>query len=616
MNTRNYDCIIVGAGFAGVEAALSVARLGYSSLLITMNLNSIVNMACNPSIGGTAKGHLVREIDALGGEMGVTSDKCLIQLRMLNLGKGAAVHSLRAQIDKALYHQEFKKVLEQEDNVTLLEAEVNSIIVENGKVKGISCDFGNYYSSTVVVATGVYLNARIIIGEITKESGPTGFMRATKLSQNLMDIGLPIRRFKTGTPARVLKSSINFDKMQVQEGESTINKFSFLSEGYLYNQDPCYLTYTNEITHNIIRANIHRSPLYSGDIKGIGPRYCPSIEDKVMRFSDKERHQIFIEPEGRNTDEMYIQGLSSSLPYDVQLDIYHSIAGLENAQIMRYAYAIEYDCIDPTILDKSLQVKHIKGLYMAGQLNGSSGYEEAAAQGLIAGINSVQYIRGEEPLVLGRDQAYIGVLIDDLVTKGTNEPYRMMTARAEFRLSLRQGNADKRLTKLGYELGLASTERYDLMLKRYELIASYTKLMDTVSKPKEFGELFTRRGENHKNTGMKYSDIIKRQNINAIDLKENFELFSDCDMDILNECIVDIVYEGYMKRQNNALRELQALENRKLPENIDYLKIAGLRLEAREKLNRIRPATLGQASRISGVSPADVNVLIVRLFRS
>ncbi|MGI6701948.1 MAG: tRNA uridine-5-carboxymethylaminomethyl(34) synthesis enzyme MnmG [Christensenellales bacterium] len=611
----NYDSIVIGAGHAGAEAALALARRGFSVLMLTINLDSVVMMACNPSLGGTAKAQLVREIDALGGEMGVNADKSLLQIRMLNMGKGPAVRSLRGQIDKNLYHRNMKSTIERHGNITLKQEEASEIISEGGKVKGVKTVIGaKYYADTVIACTGVYLNSRIIIGDYVKESGPSGMLSATKLTKSLIKLGLPVTRFKTGTPARVHKSSLDFDEMEIQKGDDDIGSFSFMTDEKTVNLLPCYLTYTTEETHRIIRENIHRSPLYNGCIKGIGPRYCPSIEDKVMRFADKDRHQIFIEPEGYGTLEMYVQGMSSSLPFDVQQEMYRSVPGMRRVKIMRYAYAIEYDLIDPTVLNLSLMVKGIDGLFMAGQLNGSSGYEEAAAQGLIAGINAGQYLKGEKPLILGRDQAYIGVLIDDLVTKGTNEPYRMMTARAEHRLILRQTNADLRLTETGYKIGLASEERYQRMLNRKEKINTILELLDKISPPKEYHSLFEEKGEPLKPVGISYRDILKRPSVSARDLTR-FELFSDLDQDALGEAEITVKYEGYLKRQNKYLKEAMQLESKVLPEDIDYLSIDGLRIEARQKLDRIRPVTLGQAGRISGVSPADISVLIVHLMR-
>jgi len=484
----------------------------------------------------------------------------------------------------------------------LMQEEAVEIVVVGGRVRGVKTAIGaEYLADTVIVATGVYLNGRIIIGEYVKESGPSGMMNATRLTQNLIDIGLPVRRFKTGTPARVLKTSLDLEKMEMQSGEPDCSSFSFLSTDKLYDQIPCYLTYTNQETHRIIRENIHRSPLYNGSIQGVGPRYCPSIEDKVMRFKDKERHQIFIEPEGGDTLEMYVQGMSSSLPFDVQIAMYRSVVGMENVEIMRYAYAIEYDCIDPTAMEATLMARGISGLFLAGQVNGSSGYEEAAAQGLVAGINAGQYLRGEAPLILARDEAYIGVLIDDLVTKGTNEPYRIMTARAEYRLSLRQGNADLRLTEKGYKLGLASEERYAKMLTKRANIEAYLALLDKHSPPSEFKSLLERKGESYKETGMSYRDILKRNNVSALDFIESFPSFRDADLSALTEVEIIVKYEGYMKRQQALLRDVKQLEQKELPAEIEYNLIKGLRVEAQQKLDRIRPRTLGQASRISGV---------------
>lgn len=616
MKDNHYDSIIIGAGHAGAEAALSLSRRNFSVLLLTINLDSIAMMACNPSVGGTAKGQLIREIDALGGEMGINSDKSLLQIRTLNLGKGPAVQSLRGQIDKTVYHREMKKTLEKDPLITLKQEEAVEILTEDNKVKGIKTALGGvYYADTLIICTGVYLNSRIIIGDHTQDSGPSGMMNAKKLTESLMGMGLPLRRFKTGTPARVLRSSIDFSAMEIQEGDPEINTFSFLNDEKLFDQQPCYLTYTNSETHRIIKENIDRSPMYNGCIAGVGARYCPSIEDKVMRFADKQRHQIFIEPEGADTEEMYVQGMSTSMPYDVQIKMYRSITGLENVQIMRYAYAIEYDCIDPTVLDPSLMVKGMGGLFLAGQINGSSGYEEAAAQGLMAGINAGQYLKGEKALVLGRDEGYIGVLIDDLVTKGTNEPYRMMTARAEHRLALRQGNADLRLTEKGYKVGLASEERYQKMLHKKTNIIEYDKLLNKVSSPKEYGRLFELKGESVKTAGITYRDILKRPSVTAQDLSEHFELFKDLDSRALQEVEISVKYQGYLRRQAAMLKDVMQMEERKLPEGTDYMQIQGLRIEARQKLNKIRPLTLGQASRISGVSPADISVLIIWLSR-
>lgn len=617
INNSFYDAIVVGAGHAGVEASLALARLNKKVLLVTLSLDSISFMACNPNIGGTAKGHLVREIDALGGQMGISADQSLLQLRMLNLSKGSAVHSLRGQEDKTLYHLNMKKTIEQEKNITLLQGEVAEILTDGkGKVCGIKTGMGSIYNcSAIVVCSGVYLNANIVIGEYRKEEGPSGFSRSALLTKSLIYLGINIRRFKTGTPARVDKNTIDFSKMTPQFGDKDIYSFSFMNDSFESLDYPCYLTYTNEKTHKIIRDNIHRSPLYNGSIKSVGPRYCPSIEDKVMRFADKDRHQIFIEPESNFTNEMYVQGMSSSLPIDVQLDMYRSIAGLENVNIMRYAYAIEYDCIDSMQLDLSLMVKHIPGLFMAGQINGSSGYEEAAAQGLIAGINANQYIDNKKPLILSRDEAYIGVLIDDLITKGTNEPYRMMTARAEFRLNLRQENADIRLTEYGRQIGLVSDERYSKFKDKLAKIEEYNNILNTNLSPKLFSSYFDSIGESIPCSSLTFKDMLKRANVTSNSLADNFEQLKNMDRRILAEVASNIKYEGYLNKQNASIKELQKLENKLIPDNIDYSQIEGLRLEARQKLNKVKPLNLGQASRISGVSPADITVLMIYLFK-
>lgn len=612
-----YDAIVIGAGHAGVEAALALARLNHSVLLVTLSLDSISFMACNPNIGGTAKGHLVREIDALGGQMGLSADQSLLQLRMLNMSKGAAVHSLRGQEDKTMYHLNMKKVIESERNITLLQGEVSEILLsQDGRVRGIKTGMGSEYAcSAAVICSGVYLNASIIIGEYRKNEGPSGFSASNTLTKNLVDLGLNIRRFKTGTPARVDKNTIDFSKMTPQYGDKDIYPFSFMNDTFVTQDIPCYLTYTNEKTHQIIRDNIDKAPLYNGSIKSVGPRYCPSIEDKVMRFADKDRHQIFIEPESAFTNEMYVQGMSSSLPIDVQLQMYRSIAGLENVNIMRYAYAIEYDCIDSQQLDLSLMVKHILGLFMAGQINGSSGYEEAAAQGLIAGINAHQYIAEKSPLILSRNQSYIGVLIDDLVTKGTNEPYRMMTARAEFRLNLRQENADIRLTQIGRDIGLVSDARYNKFNDKLCKIQEYKQLLNKNISPKQYGTFFEGLGEGVPERSLSYKDMLKRSAVTSQNMQEYFDELAALDRRIFQEVASEIKYEGYLQKQNAGIAELQKLENKLIPDGIDYSKIEGLRLEARQKLNKIRPLNLGQASRISGVSPADITVLMVYLFK-
>lgn len=610
-----YQAIVIGGGHAGVESALALARNNKKTLLMTLSLDAISFMACNPAIGGTAKGQLVREIDALGGQMGIAADKNLLQIRRLNTGKGEAVRSLRGQADKTMYHLYMKRVLEQEENLTVLQAEASEILTQNDKVIGVKTSLGDtYYCDTVIVASGVYLNAEIIIGEFRQKVGPSGFAKASFLTDSLLKLGHSMRRFKTGTPARVHKKSIDFSKMEIQNGEDKIYPFSFMTDGYIENTHPCYLTYTTELTKKIIMDNIHRSPLYNGSIHSVGPRYCPSIEDKIMKFADKERHQLFVEPESAFTEEMYVQGMSSSLPFDVQEKMYKSVIGLENVKIMRYAYAIEYDCIDSLSLFPSLMSKHIQGLFMAGQINGSSGYEEAAAQGLIAGINANNYIENREPLVLGRNQAYIGVLIDDLVTKGTNEPYRMMTARAEYRINLREENADLRLTQIGREQGLVKDDRYTKFIERQNTINKIKHFVNkTLISPKVYGELFNEKGESISDRGLTYADMLKRANITAEDLHNFFLDCAEFPIREFTEVAVLAKYEGYMAKQDMNIQESKKLEEVKLPEDIDYMEIQGLRLEARQKLNKIRPFNLGQASRISGVSPADINVLIVYL---
>ena len=614
--TTGYDAVVVGAGHAGCEAALALTRTGIRTLMLSLNLDSIAFMACNPSIGGTAKGHLVREIDALGGEMGINADKTALQMRMLNVGKGAAVQSLRSQSDKHAYHARMKQTLENTPNLTILQGEAAQVLTENGKVCGVRTTFGEIISArAVVLATGVYLKSAVIAGEFKQSSGPNGFAPANELTDNLIELGFRVRRFKTGTPARVDGRTIDYSKCEIQPGDPDVYPFSFLSDRVPQKQTPCYLTYTNEKTHEIIRANLHRSPLYSGVIKGTGPRYCPSIEDKVVRFADKERHQLFLEPECAGSNEVYVQGMSSSLPHDVQRAMYRTVAGLENVRIMRYAYAIEYDCIDTLDVYPTLEFKKIEGLYTAGQINGTSGYEEAAAQGLIAGLNASLKLRGKEPLILHRDEAYIGVLIDDLVTKGTNEPYRMMTSRAEHRIHLRQDNADFRLTEKGYNAGLATKERYEKYLARKQAVADIHTQLDERVSPSECRDFLINHGFPAPAGGVSYADMLRR-GIDIAEIREQFGILRDARPENIETACIDIKYEGYLKRGLEQIEKAKKLENRKLPDDIDYEKIDGLRLEARQKLNKIRPENLGQAGRISGVNPADIAVLMVYLSAS
>ena len=610
---ESFDAVVIGAGHAGVESALALARLGHKTALLTVNLDNIAYMACNPSIGGTAKGHLVREIDALGGEMGINADKAMLQIKMLNRGKGSAVQSLRSQSDKYAYHKIMKSTLENTPNLRIIQCEATEIKVENNKVVGVVTSF-NYLipCKTVIVATGVYLNSRVIAGEWVKDEGPSGFAPATALTKNLIDLGFTVRRFKTGTPARLDRRSIDFSKLEIQEGETKVYPFSFMTDGIPEKQEPCYITYTNQKTHDIILSNLDRSPLYNGSILSAGPRYCPSIETKVVRFKDKDRHQIFLEPEGADTNEIYVQGMSTSLPHDVQIAMYRSIIGLENCKIMRYAYAIEYDCIDSLDLKPTLEFKKINGLFTAGQINGTSGYEEAAAQGLIAGINASMQMQGKEPLVLNRDEAYIGVLIDDLVTKGTDEPYRMMTSRAEYRIFLRQDNADSRLTEKGRAVGLVSDERYAKFLERKKLIEKLNEEISINLSPKETTEFIKAKSTGDVYGGLSVRDMIKR-NIPLEDIMDYFGLFKDYPYDILERVETDAKYEGYLKKGLEQIEKARKLDEKKLPEDIDYYKISGLRNEAQEKLAKIRPQSLGQASRISGVNPADIAVLMVYL---
>ena len=611
-----YDVAVIGAGHAGCEAGLAAARLGMKTLVFSISLEAVANMPCNPHIGGSSKGHLVREIDCLGGEMGKNIDKTMIQIKMLNTSKGPAVHSLRAQADRKRYQMEMKHTLEKQENLELKQAEITKINVKDGKVESIETAVGAIYKvKAVIVSTGTYLKGKIFIGEFSQESGPDGVFPANKLSECLKDLGVKIVRFKTGTPARINRKSIDFSKMEVQKGDENIVPFSLDDNVKNFEQQDCYLTYTNEETHKIIRANLHRSPLYAGKIEGTGPRYCPSIEDKVVRFADKPRHQIFIEPIGLDTDEMYEQGMSSSLPEDVQIAMYRTIPGLEHCEFTRPAYAIEYDCIDPSQLKLSLEYKNISGLFFAGQTNGSSGYEEAACQGLMAGINASQKIKGKEPLILDRTQAYIGVLIDDLVTKGTNEPYRMMTSRAEYRLLLRQDNADLRLTEIGHEIGLISDERYNrFLIKKSNIEKEVERLKRTVVKPTEKVNQFLKlHGTTEITNGYKMSELLKRTELRYSDLVEIDENRPELDEAEKEEVEIQVKYEGYIKMEEEQVAKFKKLETKKLPENIDYFSINGLCLEARQKLDKIRPNSIGQASRISGVSPADINVLLIYL---
>ena len=615
-NAGNYDVIVVGAGHAGCEAALATARMGQKTLMITLTLDSIAMMPCNPNIGGTGKGQLVKEIDALGGQMGINADKTIIQSRMLNTAKGPAVHSLRAQADKFKYHTEMKKTIENEPNLDVVMDEVIDILHEDNVVTGVITKLGcEYYAKAVILATGVYLNSKIYMGEVSFMEGPNGLGYAKNLTESLVKLGLQMRRFKTGTPARVHRDSIDFSVMSIQEGDEKITPFSFLTEDLKIDQIPCYLTRTNLETHDIIMNNLGRSAMYSGKVESTGARYCPSIEDKVVRFNDKESHQIFIEPEGLDTKEMYIQGISTSLPYEVQIAMYKSVAGLENAKIMRPAYAIEYDCIDPTQLKISLEIKGVENLFSAGQFNGTSGYEEAAAQGLIAGINAVMKIQGKEPFVLDRSEAYIGVLIDDLVTKGTNEPYRMMTSRSEYRLYLRQDNADMRLTQRGYDIGLVSEDRYQRFLEKKAAVEKELERLKTERvTPKEVNHKLEEMGSSEIKLGLSLYEFLKRPEVNY-DLIEAIGKGAGEDVsdEVKEQCVIMTKYEGYIDKQLKQIDQFKKLENRKLPEDISYASIEGLRIEARQKLDNIKPISIGQASRISGVSPADISVLLIYL---
>lgn len=616
--TEEYDVVVIGAGHAGCEAALACARLGLETIVFTISVDSIALMACNPNIGGSSKGHLVREIDALGGEMGKNIDKTFIQSKMLNKSKGPAVHSLRAQADKSEYSRSMRMVLENTDNLTIKQAEVKELIVEEGVLKGVKTTSGaTYYCKAAVLCTGVFLNARCVYGDVSEYTGPNGLKAANYLTDSLVANGVEMYRFKTGTPARVDKRSIDFSKMEEQFGDERVVPFSFSTnpEDVQIDQVSCWLTYTNEHTHEIIRENLDRSPLYSGMIQGTGPRYCPSVEDKVVKFKDKNRHQVFLEPEGLNTNEMYVGGMSSSLPEDVQHAMYHSVVGMENVKIVRNAYAIEYDCINPMQLQATLEFKKIKGLFSGGQFNGSSGYEEAAAQGLVAGINAAREIMGKDFLTLDRSESYIGVLIDDLVTKETHEPYRMMTSRAEYRLLLRQDNADLRLRKYGYQMGLISEEQYEHLLeKERQIEVEINRVENTfVGATKTVQDLLARMGSTPLNSGSSLAELIRRPELNYHVLKEIDGERPVLPEDVQEQVNINIKYDGYIRRQMKQVEQFKKMEVKKIPENIDYDSIGSLRIEAKQKLNEIRPMNIGQASRISGVSPADISVLLVYL---
>lgn len=611
----NYDVAVIGAGHAGIEAALASARLGCKTAIFTINMDAVGNCPCNPSIGGTAKGHLVREIDALGGEMGKTADECFLQSRMLNRGKGPAVHSLRAQIDRRKYSDTMKHKLELQENLELRQAEITDIQKSENGYTLTTRMLAVYECKAVIIATGTYLSGRIFVGEVSYESGPDGIFPATELGKSLKKLGLPLRRFKTGTPARVLKSSIDFSELEVQKGDEPPQPFSYETENLGENKVDCHISWTNENTKQVILENIHRSPLYAGRIEGVGPRYCPSFEDKIMRFKDKPRHQLFIEPCGLSTEEMYLQGMSSSLPEEVQLKFYHTIKGLEHCVIMRPAYAIEYDCVDPLAMNATLEFKDFPNLYGAGQFNGSSGYEEAAAQGLVAGINAALKVLGREQVIFTRDNSYIGTLVDDLVTKGANEPYRMMTSRSEYRLVLRQDNADERLTPLGYEIGLITKERYNKFLKKQEQKkAEIKRLKSTVISPtEEVNKILVSRETSEITTGVRLIDLLKRPQLGYKELKTVDTERPSLDPNIFEQVEIEIKYEGYIQKQLKQVEQMRKLETKLLPKDFDYREIKGLRLEAQEKLNKIKPLNIGQASRISGVSPADISVLLIWL---